>query len=634
MAFPPDFLEELRARLPLSEVVGKRLRLIRAGREYKSPCPFHNEKTPSFYVNDQKGFFHCFGCGAHGDIIGFVMRHDNLAFPEAVETLAGLAGLQVPRASAEDRQRHERRKTLHDVVEQACRWFEQQLYAPAGRQALEYLERRGLDGETMARFRLGYAPPDAAALRQHLLKAGFPEEDMVTAGLLKRPDDGRPPYSFFRHRVLFPVSDRRGQVVAFGGRLLEGDGPKYINTGETPLFQKGALLYGLSRARGAAADGKPVIVAEGYMDVIALVRAGFEGAVAPLGTALTEAQALTLWKLIPAAEKEPFLCFDGDTAGRRAAWRAVERILPHLAPGHSARVAFLPQGEDPDSLIRKSGAKAMATVMEAAIPLAEAVWRMETEGRRTDTPESKAAVKAALEARVDQIADRTVQSYYRTEMRRRLDEAFAPARFGGGAAGRTPWAGGGWRGRPGEPPRRHVPGLPGLRTAKPAGQRRSRILSAEERFERVFLAALVGHPALIDEFIEVLIAHDFRTPEYAAVQDCLREIAIQDLALDPASVQELMRARGLDAAMDDLLSDRTYVHAPALRQDEDGGRVRETIEEMRAFMANRAILGEIHGVVDRFRRENSDRAYYAMEALLREVTVGTGEFSRDSVEQP
>ncbi|WP_247878980.1 DNA primase [Azospirillum brasilense] len=335
MAFPPQFLEELRTRLALSDVVGKRLRLIRAGREYKAPCPFHNEKSPSFYVNDQKGFFHCFGCGAHGDIIGFVMRHDNLAFPEAVEALAGEAGLPVPRATEEDKQRYERRKTLHDLVEQAARWFEQQLYAPAGRAGLEYFQRRGLDTDGMARFRLGFAPGDSGALRSQLLKQGFSEEDMVTAGLLKRPEDGRTPYSFFRNRVIFPVTDRRGRVVAFGGRILEGDGPKYVNTADTPLFHKGTLLYGLSRARQAAADGKPVIVAEGYMDVIALVRAGFEGAVAPLGTALTETQVQELWKLIPDAEKVPFLCFDGDNAGRRAAWRAVERILPHLAPGHS-----------------------------------------------------------------------------------------------------------------------------------------------------------------------------------------------------------------------------------------------------------------------------------------------------------
>lgn len=620
MAFPPDFLDELRVRLPLSEVVGKRLRLIRAGREFKSPCPFHNEKTPSFYVNDQKGFFHCFGCGAHGDIIGFVMRHDNLAFPEAVETLAGMAGLPVPRASDEDRRRYERRKTLHDVLEHACRWFEEQLYAPVGRAAYDYLQRRGLDAETMARFRLGYAPADSGALRHHLLKAGCAEDDMVTAGLLKRPDDGRTPYSFFRNRVLFPVTDRRGQVVAFGGRVLDGDGPKYINTGDTPLFHKGTLLYGLSRARAAAADGKPVIVAEGYMDVIGLVRAGFEGAVAPLGTALTETQVLELWKLIPSAEKEPYLCFDGDNAGRRAAWRAVERLLPHLAPGHSARVAFLPEGEDPDSLIRRGGARAMTTVLDAAIPLAEAVWRMETEGRRADTPEAKAAVKAALEARVDQIADRTVQSFYRTEMRRRVDEAFAVFR-----PSRSPWGPGASRGRPGEPPRRHVAGSPGARTSKPAGSGPGRVRPAHERFERLLLAALINHPPLVEEFIDTLVSYEFRAAGYDELRAGIMQVSLQDMQLDRDSLLEVLEQRCGADTLGDVLSPRTYSYGSFARPETDLGWVRDCLRDAIESTVNPALKAEIRQLLDQFRQQNADSAYQRIELLRREYWTGTGD---------
>ncbi|HYH19170.1 MAG TPA: DNA primase, partial [Azospirillum sp.] len=565
MAFPPQFLEELRTRLALSEVVGKRMRLIRAGREYKAPCPFHNEKTPSFYVNDQKGFFHCFGCGAHGDIIGFVMRHDNLAFPEAVETLASEAGLPVPRPTEEDRQRYERRKTLHDLLEQACRWFEQQLFAPAGRAGLDYLRKRGLDDESIARFRLGYAPGDSGALRQHLLKQNFPDEDMVTVGLLKRPDDGRAPFAFFRNRVMFPVTDRRGQVVAFGGRILDGDGPKYVNTADTPLFHKGTLLYGLSRARQAAADGQPVIVAEGYMDVIALVRAGFEGAVAPLGTALTETQIQELWKLIPGAEKEPFLCFDGDNAGRRAAWRAVERILPHLAPGHSARVAFLPEGEDPDSLIRVHGPKAMQAVLDEAITLAAAVWRMETEGRRADTPESKAAIKAALEARVDQIADRTVQGFYRTEMRARVDEAFGWVRKqASGGAPRAPWQPG-QRG-PNRAPQRHQPGQPGLRTSPPPGHKRGdpRRLSQEQARERVLLAAVINHPGLFDEVGEALGMLPFPPGALEDLRQALIAVLARDSerdsGLDAAGLRSHLSSAGFDSILATLLGKSTYDH--------------------------------------------------------------------------
>ena len=622
MAFPPQFLEELRTRLALSDVVGKRMRLIRAGREYKAPCPFHHEKTPSFYVNDQKGFFHCFGCGAHGDIIGFVMRHDNLAFPEAVEALAGEAGLPVPRATEEDKQRYERRKTLHDLVEQAARWFEQQLYAPVGRAGLEYFQRRGLDVETMARFRLGFAPGDSGALRQHLLKLNFAEEDMVTAGLLKRPDDGRTPFSFFRNRVIFPVTDRRGQVVAFGGRILEGDGPKYVNTSDTPLFQKGTLLYGLSRARQAAADGKPVIVAEGYMDVIALVRAGFEGAVAPLGTALTETQVQELWKLIPDAEKVPFLCFDGDNAGRRAAWRAVERILPHLAPGHSARVAFLPEGEDPDSLIRLQGARAMQALLDDAIPLSEAVWRMETEGKPTDTPESKAAVKAALEARVGQIADRDVQIFYRTEMRRRVDEAFAPPPRQ--RPGRGPWQPGQWMGgRPGQPPRRHVPGTPGLRTGPQPGHKRRNPAHLPHARERVLLAVMINHPDLFDELGESLGMLPFADPALddlrRAVMETLSGNTKNDSGLDAASLCRHLSLAGHDTIVGSLLSESTYVHAGFARPDASALEAKRGWWPTWRHLHHRQVMADLREAEAALARDNSEANFARVVALQQEV---------------
>ncbi|MGQ9369841.1 DNA primase [Azospirillum sp. ST 5-10] len=620
MAFPPQFLEELRTRLPLSDIVGQRLRLIRAGREYKAPCPFHNEKTPSFYVNDQKGFFHCFGCGAHGDIIGFVMRHDNLSFPEAVEALAGRAGLPVPRPTEEERQRYERRKTLHDLMEQACRWFEEQLRAPAGRAGLQYLRGRGLDDDIMARFRLGFAPGDGGALRARFLHDGYSDEDLITVGLLRRPDDGRAPYGFFRNRVMFPVTDRRGQVVAFGGRILEGDGPKYVNTADTPLFHKGTLLYGLSRARQAAADGKPVVVAEGYMDVIALVRAGFEGAVAPLGTALTETQVQELWKLIPDGEKEPYLCFDGDNAGRRAAWRAVERILPHLAPGHSARVAFLPEGEDPDSLIRVQGGRAMQGVLDAAIPLAEAVWRMENEGRRTDTPEAKAAIKAALEARCDAIADRTVQSFYRTEMRRRVDAAFG---WAAQRPARGPF-------RPSPPgatrvPRRHVPGEPGLRTAPPPGYKRAspRRLSQELAREKILLATVINHPELFDEVGESLALLPFPP---GPLED-LRQALIAalggdsgyDSGLDADAVQSHLSSAGFDTILASLLSGSTYVHGRFSRPEASLEDARKGWWPTWRHLHHRQVMAELREAEEALAREASDDRLARVIALKEEA---------------
>jgi DNA primase len=558
MALSPQFLDELRARTPLSEVVGRTVKLVRAGREMKGCCPFHNEKTPSFYVNDAKGFFHCFGCGAHGDAIGFAMRAHGLSFPEAVERLAADAGMEVPRPDPEDRRRWERQKTLHDLLERACRWFEEQLRAPAGREALAYLGRRGLGGRVAERWRLGYAPADAGALRKAMAAEGWSDDDMVEAGLLKRPDDGRSPYAFFRDRVLFPVADPRGRVVAFGGRLLSGEGPKYVNSADGPLFHKGRLLYNLSRARGAAADGRPFVVAEGYVDVIALAEAGIDGAVAPLGTALTETQVEVLWKAAPAGNRVPILCFDGDAAGRRAAFRAADRVLPLLRPDHSVRFVFLPDGLDPDDLVRERGADAMREALEGARPLADVLWSMETEGRDLSTPEARAGLKASCEERVRRIADRDVQSFYRREMLDRLD-----ALFGRGPRGGAPSPGGSRQ-------RARGPGPwdPAFRRLPPAVQRSlqrwganppSRVLTAERPLdEGLLLATLVNHPSLFDEVGDLLAGARFSTPR---LEDLRRDL-VAALASAPDLDPLLLRRHlcGLDhgASLDELFSADTY----------------------------------------------------------------------------
>ncbi|MEQ8701402.1 MAG: DNA primase, partial [Bauldia litoralis] len=317
MNFTTQFLDELRNRLPVSDLVGRRVKLRKHGREHTGLCPFHNEKSPSFTVNDDKGFFHCFGCGAHGDVIGFAMQTEGLTFPEAVEKLAGMAGLQIPRETPEERARAQRARSLHDANEAAAKWFEKQLRGAQGREALDYLHRRGLSEATIASFRLGYAPDSRDGLKSALMSDGFEEAQLLEAGLLVKPEDGRASYDRFRGRVIFPINDRRGRPIAFGGRIL-GDGkPKYLNTSDTPLFHKGRTLYALDRAREAMRETPEVIVTEGYMDVIALWQAGFKGAVAPLGTAVTETQIEELWRLAP----EPIPCLDGDEAGRRAAAR-------------------------------------------------------------------------------------------------------------------------------------------------------------------------------------------------------------------------------------------------------------------------------------------------------------------------
>ncbi|MDG5494564.1 DNA primase [Niveispirillum sp. BGYR6] len=545
MALPPQFLEELRTRISVSEVVQKRMRLIRAGREFKAPCPFHNEKSPSFYVNDQKGFFHCFGCGAHGDQIGFVMRYDNLSFMEAVENLAGEVGMAVPKATPQERERFERQKSLYDLVERAAKYYEQQLFSHGGRMALDYLRRRGLDGEGIARFRLGYAPQDGAGLYAVLTEAGYGEADMIEVGLFKRPENGKAVRNFFWNRVMFPVTDRRGRVVAFGGRVLEGDGPKYINSAENPLFHKGHILYGMSRARQAAADGQALIVTEGYMDVISCVMAGFEGAVAPLGTALTETQIQELWKLAPEGRRRPILCFDGDNAGRRAAQRAVERILPVLTPEVSARIAFMPEKEDPDSLIRGGGKAAFEAVLDRALSLEDFIWEYARQGNEPRTAEGRLTIESTINQLTDAIADKSVQYNYRAALRDKLRAAIRGAGFAGGGSRGFGAGGGPRRQRPGEIPISHL---------WDKSHRSGAILTDPRRRERWLLVTVLHHPALFEQVGELLGQADFSDPALEMLRQALVACLTAESALDADGLKRHLSLRGFQETLDSLLS--------------------------------------------------------------------------------
>src|SRR5664279_5325238 len=423
MRFTPQFLDELRARLPVSEVVGRRVKLRKQGREFIGLSPFNKEKSPSFTVNDQKGFFHDFSSGKHGDIFGFVMETEGVAFPEAVERLAQLAGVALPKVSHDDEQRDARRKTLHDVMELAAKFFEATLAGRAGAKARGYLADRGLESATQLKFRLGYATNERFALKEQLGSHGIPVEDMVEAGLLVSGDDIPLPFDRFRDRVMFPITDLRGRVVAFGGRALEKDAQaKYLNSPETPLFHKGATLYNIASARQAAHDGAQIIAVEGYVDVIAMVTAGFAATVAPLGTALTGDQLALLWKMAD----EPTLCFDGDAAGRRAAYRAIDLALPHIKPGKSLLFAALPDGHDPDDLVRSGGAGADEIVIGAARGLADMIWSREIEGGGFTTPERRAALEARIGELTNGIRDEVVRRYYREDLTDRLRRSFAP----------------------------------------------------------------------------------------------------------------------------------------------------------------------------------------------------------------
>src|SRR5271168_3658555 len=432
MRFTPQFLDELRARLPVSEVVGQRVKLKRAGREWKGLSPFQQEKSPSFTVNDQKGFYHDFSSGKHGDIISFLMETEGLGFAEAVERLAAMAGLPLPAVTPDAARHEQRRKTLHDVMDLAAKFFADTLASRNGAKARGYLGDRAISPSTQLQFRLGYAPPERFALKEHLGSQGISVEDMIEAGLLVSGDDIPLPYDRFRDRVMFPITDLRGRVIAFGGRALEKDvAAKYMNSPETPLFHKGDNLYHHAPARLATHNGRALVVVEGYVDVIAMVGAGFPASVAPLGTALTENQLALLWKMAD----EPIMCFDGDKAGQKAMWRAADLALPHLAPGKSLRFALLPEGQDPDDLARAGGRAAIDDVIAASRGLADMIWSREIEGGNFATPERRAALEKRIGEISNGIGDEVVRRYYRQDLAERLGRMFAPEVSRGSSSG-------------------------------------------------------------------------------------------------------------------------------------------------------------------------------------------------------
>ena len=419
MSGPELSLEDFKARLPLAEIIGRYVKLTRRGREHLGLCPFHQEKTPSFNVVEDKGFYHCFGCGAHGTAIDFVMAVEGLTFGDTLTRLADLTGIAAPRRSPSAAP--EQGQRLFAANAAAAAWFQAQLLAPGGREALAYLERRGLDRAAIRGFELGYAPNDRQTLRAALRGQGFSEPELIAAGLLKAEDGGEP-FAHFRHRLMFPIADERGRIVGFGGRALGEARAKYLNTPETELFHKGELLYNLHRAARAARQQHEVVLAEGYMDVIALAQAGMTHAVAPLGTAVTERQLAALWRL----DEAPIVCLDGDRAGLAAAMRAAERALPVLRAGQSLRLAILPDGEDPDSYLRRHGAEALRSVLSKAHTLSQMIWRLETRGKRFENPEARAALSRRLRSLARLAADPDLRRSLLDEFRARQEEYVAP----------------------------------------------------------------------------------------------------------------------------------------------------------------------------------------------------------------
>ncbi|HLW26742.1 MAG TPA: DNA primase [Kiloniellales bacterium] len=545
MFFDEAFTQRLRDALLVSELVSRRVRLVRRGREFTGLCPFHNEKTPSFTVNDDKQFFHCFGCGAHGDVFGWVMQTEGLSYPEAVERLAELAGIPLPRPSAQSQAAARERADLHEVLERACQWFQQRLLSEEGAAARAYLEDRGVTQETIQRFRLGFAPDRRGVLQRALAQGGVSDDQLVAAGLVKRADSGDLRDYFFG-RIIFPITDRQGRVIAFGGRSMDPSArAKYLNSPETSLFDKGRTLYNLHQARRAAHDGAELLVVEGYMDVIALAQAGFSAAVAPLGTALTEEQIVELWRLTP----EPLLCLDGDSAGQRAASRAAQRALPLLKPGCSLRFVTLPSGTDPDTLIQQGGVALLRSLIESARLLEAVVWEELLATHRLDSPERQAALRQAVLATAAKIEDKGVQAAYRSAL---LDRYFNLLRQ------RRSRRGGAERGERGRGASRQLGGSPIPRPAV-GGLRR---LPAQ-----ILLAFSITYPYLAVAHLEGLALQALKDRELEALRRALVDLLAEDPDLDSRSLECHLRDQGFSDVLDRLLGPATNIHEPMLRAD-------------------------------------------------------------------
>lgn len=516
------FLDELRSRISIAEIVGEKVKLQKRGREYTGLCPFHQEKTPSFTINENKGFYHCFGCGAHGDAIKFLMDKDGLPYIEAVKKLAARVGLTLPAFSKESQEAAQKRKSLYEIMELAAAFFEKNLYMPIGAQGLSYLrQKRGLTDENIKRFRLGYAPNNKG-LKAFLSSKGVSDEDMTDLGLITVPEDKtRQPSDFFRDRVMIPIMDKQNNIIAFGGRIL-GDGqPKYLNSPETPIFNKRRILYNMNNAREPAYNQKRLIICEGYMDVIALDCFGFGYAVAPLGTALTEEQILEAWKVC----NNPTLCFDGDSAGIRAAIRSVDRILPNLRAGYSANYIFLKEAKDPDELLHKLGADVFERHLQRAKPLVDILWHKCKMNKETETPEQKALIEKEIFEEVAKIKDNQIRNYYTQEMKKRIYYT-----FGRGAEFMNSQQVSQQNSSAGNYTFNHNRKKVGSKTAQDYNLVKKPPLN--DLFLRKIVASMIIYPKLSTDYEEQLMSFEIEKTPMAKILNEIMEIVQEDNSID------------------------------------------------------------------------------------------------------
>jgi len=594
MTLSPQFLDELRSRTLLSSLIGRTTKLQKAGREFRACCPFHNEKSPSFYVNDDKAFYHCFGCGAHGDAIRWMTDQRGLPFMDAVKELAQAAGMELPAIDRQSAERAERAKGLHEACADAAAWFADQLNGIGGTEARRILERRGIRPETAKAFGLGFAPDSRGKLKEALKDYG--NAMLVETGLLISVD-GKDPYDRFRGRLMIPIRDPRGRPIAFGGRIIGEGEPKYLNSPETPLFDKGRTLYNLDRAAPASRKTGRVLVVEGYMDVIALAQAGFAEAVAPLGTALTEAQLERLWRLVDI----PILCFDGDAAGQKAAMRAATRALPMLAPGRSLAFVTLPDGMDPDDLVRAKGPGAFEQLLASPQPLVDRLWAHELAAEPLDTPEQKAGLKMRLNELAHSIADKNVSFEYQAEFRRRFSDLYARTRepFRPQQTARR---------KPGE---KWKPPEPPVTEAAKAVRARG----IDPILAKAVLAGLIRHPAEIARHMEVLGSLKLADGALGRLFEAVVDVAVEDQALDSDGLLTILAKSGFDNIASNLLRADQISWSFTLKGAEPA-RAREDLDEAIAILVARpevdAALAEATAAL---------MARYSDEAFERQVSL-------------
>ncbi len=613
MSLPPGFLDELRTRLSLSQVVGRKVmwdqRKSNQGKgDMWAPCPFHHEKTASFHVDDQKGFYYCFGCHAKGDAITFVKETENVSFIEAVEILAREAGMPMPARDPKAQEKQDRRTQLAEVMEQAVQFFRLQLKTGAGSAARDYLARRGLDAKALERWEIGFAPDGWQALWDHLTGKNVAEDLILGAGLAKPSSKGKKPYDTFRNRIMFPIRDPRGWCIAFGGRAMDSnDNAKYLNSPETELFDKGRSLYNHGPARQAAGKGQPLIVAEGYMDVIALAEAGFGASVAPLGTAITEHQLQLLWRI----SNEPIIALDGDTAGLRAAMRAVDLALPLLEAGKSLRFALMPEGKDPDDLLRAEGAGAVQAVLDAAIPMVKLLWQRETEGKVFDSPERKAALDKVLRDKIKLIRDPSIRSHYGQEIKDLRWQLFRPQRQSQNRA---------W-----QPKGKWQP----QKQPATAGARASFLASSDNADihlrEAAILAIAILNPQVVVQFEAQLEEMDCHDPDHAALRHAILRHAIDDPENLRDHIVETLGAEPLE----NLLSLRHVAVIPCVFKPGDVEKAEMTLaEELAKIKALRGLDAEIAEAAE----ELSDLADEALTYRLAQAAEERNRTSRSQNE--